>query len=161
METEPMKNRRRATRRAAKYPRDACLLCFEPRPELLRRAPLAKLREAAAGTASPGSTRAQIKALLVQEHHLLGPDLAPDLTIPLCSNCHVLLHALLRDRGADFRTDTMRTLLHIIEFVLRVLATMHQEFARVLAVLADRVAALIRAFDTSFPAWRTLPEAQA
>lgn len=158
MEIEPMKNRSRHRRRSAGLPADLCLLCAHSAPERIRKVSLAELVEATLDAEEPSGVRSQLRARL-QEHHLLGGDLAPDLVVPLCACCHANLHELLRDRGIDFRQDSSRSVLHVLEIVLRILAFVHAQLAQVLEALADRIAALIRALDSEFAGWRALPEA--
>jgi len=158
MNVEPMKNAARQTRHHPTPENAVCLLCARALPKQVRRLTVASLIAAIAGTDPPDTVRGTLRAQL-DAHHLLGREIAPDLTIPLCPSCHVGMHDLLRDRGIDFRSDASWSLLQVLESVLRILALLHAELAKVLSALADRLAALIRALDASAPAWRELPEA--
>jgi len=158
---EPIRNAARAAKRTTKLGEDTCcLLCGTRELKILVRVPLSGLIEATLGVdPGDGTFRAKLK-LVLQEHHLLEKTIDRDVKVPLCRNCHALAHEALRDLGIDFKTDPETgTLLHVIQTVLRVLSWFHEQLARFLASLADRIPALINSLDIGYPAWRMLPEA--
>lgn len=158
---EPIRNAARATRRSAKFSFDACcLLCGTREPKVLVRATRSDLVDATDHAQPGGDTLRSKLRLVLEEHHLLERAVDRSVTVPLCRNCHALVHELLRDRGIDFKAEHLDgTLLHVVQTVLRVLATFHELLASFLASLADRLPTLIGGLDRGFPDWRALPGA--
>jgi hypothetical protein len=157
---EPIRNAARAVRRTDRLGEQACcLLCGTRELRILVRVPLSGLVDAVVGVEpGTGAFRANLK-LVLQEHHLLEETIDRDVKVPLCRNCHALAHEALRDLGIDFKADPETgTLLHVIQTVLRVLSWFHEQLARFLRSLADRIPALIDALDAAYPTWRMLPE---
>ena len=152
---EPIRNVGRVKKRVDKLGADACcLLCLTAEPKVLVATPLGQLLDSA-GDVSAGDTsmRAKVRHVL-EEHHLLEKTIDRDVTVPLCRNCHGLVHELLRDLGIDFKADPERgTILHQIETVLRVLAFFHQQLATLLAWLADELGSFIARLDRRDPGW--------
>jgi hypothetical protein len=152
---EPMKTLARRVKREA-LGMDSCLLCGAVGFEVIVPISVGLLTAVPQFDSSadePGSFRDQIR-LSLEDHHLFGRDLDPDLTVPLCRNCHAAVHALLRDVGVDFRRLEMPTVLHRVLAMLRILAAFFQQLATSLSHEADRLALLIGRLDLELPDWR-------
>jgi len=138
-EPNPIKTERRRARQRAKLPPDAaCVLCGETTPEALL----------------------LVERCLVESHHVLGEGIAPELTLPLCLNCHRVETEGQLAVGVGLRREP-RPLPEVLVSVLRSLGTFLQALGARMLVWAEQLAALITALDAHHPGWRQLPEARA
>jgi hypothetical protein len=137
-EHDPLANDLRRARRSRKLGSDAaCALCGITEPAVLDR------------------TRR-----LLEQHHALGQDIDPDLTVVLCRNCHALATARQHDTGvANSNTEPATTVLHRLDQALRSLASLLQLLADAFFRWASMLRALIVALDQHAPTWRTLDAA--
>src|SRR5260370_38406296 len=136
----PIANHRRETRRQHKLPADAaCVLCGTTNPEALQ----------------------LVARSLLEQHHVLGEANTPELTVPLCRNCHAVETEGLRDLGVELRHGQQRQLPEVLVSALRALGRFFSMLGQQLLAWAEELAALIGALDREHPGWRELPEAQA
>lgn len=50
-------------------------------------------------------TLRRVPRKFLEDHHLLGQNHDSNLTVPVCRNCHALLHEKLLNAGVDLRTE--------------------------------------------------------
>lgn len=140
MERDPIQNDARALRRQRQLGADAaCVLCGITTPAVLRR----------------------VHRSLLERHHVLGDAIAPDLTVPLCRNCHAVASAGQRARGADLDHRRERTLLEVLIAVLAELGAFLCAVGSSLSAWAECLRAFVGTLDRAMPQWRQLPEARA
>lgn len=140
MERNPIQSDARKGRRKRKLGPDAvCILCGESRPEALMAVP---------------------RSFLHQAHHVVGDVNDPDLTVPVCLNCHAKETERQRGYGVNLHRDRMRTLPETLISILRALAAFFHSLGERLAYWAEELADFVRALDIQYPQWRDLPEAQ-
>ncbi len=140
MEQNPIQNDVRRARRGRKLGANAaCLLCGETTPEALR----------------------LVRRSLLEPHHVVGAANGPDLTVPLCRNCHAKVTEDLQAHGVDLRHIQGRNLLETIAAILKAagafLITLGQKFLE----WGERLLALMRALDMQCPQWHQIPEGLA
>ena len=152
---EPVRNAARNARRFAKFgPNACCLLCGVREPKVLVATAWGQLMDIADDDDSSDPTLRQRVRLVLEEHHVFETSIDRDVTIPLCRNCHGLVHELLRDQGIDFKADPERaTILHVLQTALRVMASFHHQLATFLGGLADQLDAFIRSLEHGDPGW--------
>ena len=86
----------------------------------------------------------RVSRRILENHHLLGRNHDPNLTVPVCPNCHALQHERLLDASVDLRpeADPLRrviTMLYAEAVHLETLAgTKRGQAALLEATLADR-----------------------
>jgi hypothetical protein len=135
-EPDPIRADRRRARRRAALPLDAaCLVCGIRDPDVLLR----------------------VGGSLLEDHHVLGRAVAPELTVVLCRNCHAMQtagqhdHAALPPLGAAAVSDS------VLERVARgliSLAVFLHELAHTLHGLASQLLVFVRQLDMTVPGWR-------
>jgi hypothetical protein len=139
MDEDPIGNAMRRTRRQVLLGPDAyCLMCGEKNPDVLR----------------------LVKRTLLDEHHVAGRDNIPDLTVPVCANCHRKLTAALHNEGLDFKTPCKHVVLEVLYCLIIGMGVLFEESAKAFKLLGKALRALIESLDTHFGGWRDLPEAQ-
>jgi hypothetical protein len=132
MNPNHLKNLARRRKRRLRLPADAaCLLCGQ--------------REIPALIPTPGR--------LIQAHHLLGWEIAPDVTVPLCQTCHAIATAQLQDAGVDMTSppSALERAIH----VLRALAVAFESICHLLAQLIQDLAFFLEQLQARHPDWRT------
>ena len=100
---------------------------------------------------------------LLEVHHVLGRDAAPDAVIVLCKNHHAKQTALQHDQDALpplGRGSQPDSLLERLARALRSLAVFLHELAHTLAGYADRLLAFVEQLDVDVPGWRDWGTAQ-
>ncbi len=134
---DPIRTDRRRTRQRAKLPPDAaCVCCGQTTPEVLL----------------------MVERSLLEAHHPLGEAFAPELTVPLCRNCHGEATEGQLRVGVDLR-GRAGSLPEVLVSVLRALGVFFQQLGIRLVAWAERLARLVAALDRECPGWRELPEA--
>ena len=120
----PKKTARREARQRRRVPRDACcIFCGESDPRVL------------------------------EMHHVLGRAHEPDVTAPVCTNCHRKeSDRQIREEVPLSGTDNLPDRLAAI---LGALAAFLRSLADLLDRLADQVKAFIGNLDARLPDWRT------
>jgi hypothetical protein len=135
---DPIKNDRRRARRQAALPADACcVLCPESAPEALL----------------------MVERSLLEAHHPLGEGIAPELTVPLCRNCHAAQTEAQLAVGVEFHRSE-RSLLATVASVACALGVFLQALAERLLAWAQQLRQLESTLDQRFAGWRELPEAR-
>jgi hypothetical protein len=135
---DPIKNDRRRARRQAALPADACcVLCPESAPEALM----------------------MVDRSLLEAHHPLGEGIAPELTVPLCRNCHAAQTEAQTAVGVELRRNE-RSLLGTIASVACALGVFLQALAERLLAWGQQLVELESALDRNFADWRQFPEAR-
>ena len=101
----------------------------------------------------PALAKAVRKAML-EEHHVLGHALDPDLKIILCRTCHAMAHETLR-RGGVLMVPQGNVLDRLIASRRGLIAFLHDLVSALERDLADQEA--LRTFlDAGYPTWRDL-----
>jgi hypothetical protein len=135
---DPIKNDRRRARRQATLPADACcVLCLQSAPEALL----------------------MVDRTLLEAHHPLGKGTAPELTVPLCRNCHAIQTEAQLAAGVDLRRRE-RSLLGTVASVTFALGVFLRALAERLLAWGQQLLQLEGALDRHFAEWRTFPEAR-
>jgi hypothetical protein len=136
---DPIKNDRRRARKQLKLPADAvCVLCGETTPAVLLR----------------------VERTVLDGHHPLGEGIAPELTVPLCRNCHAVQTQAQLDVGVALRRQR-RALPEVVASVLCALGVFLKALGDRLLRWGKQLNDLVSAFDRDLPGWRELPEAAA
>ena len=120
MTTNLMKNRRRERRKRLRLPPNAaCVLCGQQ--DL--------------ATLVPG------KPGLLEEHHVVGWQYDPDLTVPLCRNCHAIESLKQQDAGIRLRPAPgfLERLLEVLRSLAVFFHTLSELFYRLITDLADEI----------------------
>jgi hypothetical protein len=94
---------------------------------------------------------------LLEAHHLVGRANDPDLTAPLCRNCHAEVTEGYRDAGVPLNHPP--TLLHQLAAILRGLGSMLSSVGRRLSDWAECLIGLITRLNRDLPDWRTVEAA--
>jgi hypothetical protein len=137
MDPNPIRtDARRARRTRILGPDAACALCGYLTPEAL----------------------IPMKRTLLEAHHVCTRDNDPDLTVPLCRNCHAEMTEAQRAAGVCFASPP--TLLHQLASALASLAAMFAAIGDRFAFWAAALATLVATLDREVPAWRSWPDAQ-
>jgi hypothetical protein len=98
---------------------------------------------------------------LIEAHHVVGRNLHPSLTMPLCRNCHAKRSAAQLVQGIELRDVPVRTLPELLADVLLQLGSLFVLMGEWLMSLAQRADTFVSALDSDWPAWRTMSEARA
>ncbi len=138
-EDEVIRSAVRRTRRTVKLGPDACCVCC--------------------GMQNPPALRL-VKRTLLDMHHVAGVAELPDLMVPVCANCHRMLHDKLLELGLDFEQPGNRMLLEVLYHLVMGLSVIFEQLAALLQAIGRALRALIDALDEHFRGWRDLPEAQ-
>lgn len=97
-----------------------------------------RTRDAGTDAACPRcGYRNPVGLVLTEQHHPLGHNHEPGLTVTFCRNCHAELHEGLRAAGIDLRKDD--SCKNTLIIVLRALAVLFKELAALLIMWAQRV----------------------
>ncbi|SRR5712692_5051750 len=97
----------------------------------------------------------RVKRTLFEHHHPLGQAHAPDLTVPLCRNCHAILSAAQVDDGIPL--DPQPTILERLVAIFVAFVSFLGALAEVLLEWALRGLRLVAGLDADYPDWRTKP----
>ena len=100
-----------------------------------------------------------MKRSLLEDHQVCGQAHDEALTVPVCPNCHAILTEGQRSAGVIF--DAPPALLHQLAAALASLYAMLHDLSERGMEWAHALSELITDLDTSFPAWRNLPNANA
>jgi len=95
----------------------------------------------------------------LERHHVCGKANDPDLTVPVCRNCHAILTEGQNAAGVTFTTPP--TVLHQIAAALCSLFSMLHDLSEVGMTWAHALTNLADELDIAFPEWRKLQHAQA
>jgi hypothetical protein len=120
MHTNLMQNRRRERRKRRQLPPNAvCVLCGQQ--DL--------------ATLVPG------KPGLLEDHHVVGWQYDPDLTVPLCRNCHAKESLKQLDAGIELSPAPafLERLLEILRSLALFFRTLSELFYRLITDLADEI----------------------
>jgi len=135
MDINPIKTEVRKMNREDRLGADAtCVLCGETALEALT----------------------PVSVALIEQHHPLGKNHEPDITVPTCRNCHAKLHEQAAQEGADLRKQP--NLLDRILQMLRALAAFFRMLGDALSRWARKLEALIQQLDGRWPEWRELKQ---
>ncbi len=93
---------------------------------------------------------------LVHSHHVLGKNNDPNVTVPVCLNCHAILTEMNRRYGVSMETPA-NLLEHLIA-VLRALGVFLPVLGESLFKLADQLSRFMKALDEKYPEWRNMKE---
>ncbi len=138
MNASPMNSAARHARRHRRFDPDAaCIRC---------------------GTTTP-ETLAPVRRRFLEDHHVCGRANDDSLTVPVCRNCHAILTEGQQAAGVVFHAPP--TLLHQLAAALASLFAMLHDLSERGMEWAHALSELITDLDTSFPAWRNLPNANA
>lgn len=110
------------------------------------------------GLTTPETLFAADRSIL-EAHHVCGRANDGGLTVPVCRNCHAELTEGQRAAGATFAAPP--TVLHQIAAALASVFAFLTDLAERGAAWAGALAALTGELDDAYPAWRSLPSAQA
>lgn len=133
MDIDPLKTEVRRVRREDRLGKGAvCVLCGEPELECLT----------------------DVSERLIEGHHPVGKAHEPDITVPVCQNCHLKLHEQMRREGADLRDQP--TFLERLLQMLRSLAALFVMIGEALSRWAQQVERLVRQLDRGYPEWRMI-----
>lgn len=131
MSYDPIGGPARRQRRRQKLGSDArCLGCGIPNPEVLRL-----------------SHRS-----LLERHHVLGAAHAPELTVPVCLNCHAILSAHQRNEGMPM--ESRPTVLERIQACLDGFVAFLKGLAEIVLALLISLGHFIAGLDAHWPNWR-------
>ena len=134
-EPDPIGNETRKARRERHLgPNSRCLLCGRDDPLTLLR----------------------VDRSLLDAHHPLGRKRMPELTVLLCRNCHAIETERMRDARIPLDEDAERSVVEVVEIVLRAAAVFLRSLADAFDQFADRLPRLIVELDRRFPGWREL-----
>jgi hypothetical protein len=137
LQPDPIATDRRRSRRRTKLPDDAaCVLCGKQTPEALIR----------------------IDRSILELHHPLTKAAAPELTVPVCLNCHREATEGQLQAGVNMHGKG-RSVPEVVVSALRSLGVFFQQLGAWLLALAEQVSLLVGALDQHHPQWRELPEA--
>ena len=98
----------------------------------------------------------RVERSLIEHHHPLGVLRASAVTVPLCRNCHVIETERMRDASIPLDPDAERSIVEVVEIVLRAAAIFLRSLADAFDQFADRLRRLIAELDRRFPGWREL-----
>jgi hypothetical protein len=124
---------RRHRKRQRVGPDVRCLCCGRREPEVLIRA----------------------KRTLFELHHPLGQAHEPDLTLPVCRNCHAILSAAQVDD--DVWLDPQPTVLERIIAIFQALVSFLGALAKILLEWVLRGLRFIAGLDVDYQGWRDKP----
>jgi hypothetical protein len=100
----------------------------------------------------------RVKRTLFEHHHPLGQAHAPDLTVPVCRNCHAILSAAQADDGVPLKPQA--TVLERLVAIFQAFVSFLGALAKVLLEWVVRALAFIVGLDADYPDWRTKPWAR-
>jgi len=95
------------------------------------------------------------KRSLLEAHHPFGEAHAPDLTVPMCRNCHAVLSAYQVDEEVPLQPQS--TLVERVKAILEALIALFKGAAELLVGLAVLLVRFIDGLDAEYPGWRTKP----
>jgi hypothetical protein len=131
METKAIQNdARKAQRERRLGPAAACALCGVTTPEALMR----------------------VNRTLLERHHPGCKEHEPDLTIPVCRNCHAGLTARQHAAGVVFQTQ--QTLPERLAAMLQALGVFFIDLGNTLIAWAAMMIGFVAGLDTTYPEWR-------
>ena len=135
MDTDPIRTELRRTKREERHGAGAtCVICGESALETLIQAP----------------------AALIEQHHPLGQNHEPDITLPVCRNHHAKLHEQYAQEGADLRTQP--TFMERLLQMLRALAAFFRMLGEAFASWAQKLERFLQQLDLRLPEWRELSQ---
>jgi hypothetical protein len=99
-----------------------------------------------------------IDRTVLEEHHVAGVNHDPRLQLPVCRNCHALLHEGYLDGGVALRRQ--RSLLETLAEIDRALAVFFRAASIAHADRANQLDQFIDALDHALPNWRSICETE-
>jgi hypothetical protein len=106
------------------------------------------------GTTDP-TTLIQVKQRFFEEHHVLGQQHDPNLTVIVCRNCHAILSATQGDDGVPL--EPQPTSLERLLAVVAALGSFLKVLAEALLEWATKGTRFVAGLDTEYPDWRNHP----
>jgi hypothetical protein len=100
----------------------------------------------------------RVPAALFEDHHALGRQHEPALTVVVCASCHAILSAGQLDDGVPL-TEVPTTLERLLA-IAAALGSHLRELGEALLAWALRGRALIEGLDRDYPEWRKKPWAR-
>jgi hypothetical protein len=88
-----------------------------------------------------------------EDHHVLGEEHEPSLTVPVCRNCHALLSAAQLDDVVPLVPQP--TLLERLIAVFQAFVSFLRALADILLEWALRGSRVLAGLDTDYPDWRS------
>lgn len=136
MERNPIRNDARKARRRRKLgPGGPCMLCGRETLKAFR----------------------VINYSVIEEDHIVGKAIDPELTVFLCRGCHDAQGELRRVHGVELRHEP-RPWPELLIDILKGIGLFLISLGEKLVEWAERQAAFISALDANYPQWRSLPE---
>ena len=137
MEQDPIQSDLRKRRRKRKLgPNPVCALCSFDQPEGMKLVPRS----------------------FIEAHHVVGKAHDPNLTVPLCKRCHVVITEVNQRNGA-----TMHKTANLLDYaitVLRALGGFFPLLGESFDKTAERLSQFSKALDERYPEWRNMKEAK-
>lgn len=109
------------------------------------------------GLSNPTQLIAKRRSLL-EGHHVLGVQHAPDVVAPVCLNCHALFSAGQVDDGVPLQWQS--TLPERIRAILLALASFLRVLVAFLCGQAERISGFVAGLDSTSTDWRGAPWAR-
>lgn len=97
----------------------------------------------------------RVKRTLLDLHHPLGQAHAPDVTVPVCKNCHAIFSAAQVDDGVPL--DPQATILERQVAIFLAFVSFLGTLAEIWLKWALQGLGLIAGLDADYPDWRTKP----
>ena len=106
------------------------------------------------GLSNP-SVLVRVKRTVLEQHHPLGNAHEPDLTVPVCRNCHARLSAGQTDDGV--RLEPQPTGLERLVAIFQAFVSFLGALAKILLEWVIRGLAFIAGLDSDYQGWREKP----
>jgi hypothetical protein len=103
----------------------------------------------------------RVERSLLEDHHPLGRKHGPGVTMLICRNCHAVETERMRDAGIPLDSDDERSVVEVVEIVLRAAAILFRSLAEAFEQFADRLHRLIAELDRNVPGWREVERGRA
>jgi hypothetical protein len=97
------------------------------------------------------------KLHLIEYNHVAGRANDPDLTVPMCLNCHARYSAMQRLNDVDLEWYPERTALDWVRDSAAQIAYLLRQLADVLELWAEALGTASAGLDDKYPFWRHLP----
>lgn len=99
----------------------------------------------------------EVDRTILEQHHVAGQNHSDREQLPVCRNCHALLHEGCLDDGVALRSQ--RSLLETLAEIDRALAVFFRAASIAHADRANQLDKFIETLDHALPNWRTICEA--
>jgi len=164
MEKDPIRSDKRHSKRERRLQGDkACAFCGVTDSMVLARLTPEKFlaltdraRRGESITVCGNEINALTGRTVVEQDHVLGRNIEPGLTLPLCRNDHVIETQRRQDAGISMSRPPT-----IPELLLSALSSLAQFFSTLVEIClrsTERLVKHIAILDKHFPAWRKLEE---